>query len=62
MKEVNIKGKVFTEAEICDYGKKSIAKTRKILIIIGISLVAICVIFTCIILEELSVVIVSLML
>ena len=33
MKEVKIKGKVFTEAEICDYGKKSIAKTRKILII-----------------------------
>lgn len=50
MKEVNIKGKVFTEAEICDYGEKSIAKTRKILIIIGISLVAVCVIFTCIIL------------
>jgi hypothetical protein len=50
MKEVNIKGKVFTEVEICDYGKKSIAKARKILIIIGISLVAVCVIFTCIIL------------
>ena len=49
MKEVNIKGKVFTEAEICDYGKKSIAKTRKILIIIGMSLVAVCVIATCII-------------
>ena len=39
MKEVNIKGKFFTEEEICDYGKKSIAKTRKILIIIGLSLV-----------------------
>ena len=31
MKEIVIKGKAFTESEVCDYGKKSIAKTRKIL-------------------------------
>ena len=47
MKVVKIKGKVFTEEEICDHGKKSIAKTRKILIIIGISLVAVCILFIC---------------
>ena len=42
MDEVTIKGKKFTVAEVRDYGKKAIAKTKKILTIIGISLIACC--------------------
>ena len=45
MEEISIKGKVFTKEEVCDYGKKSIAKTRKILMIIGIALLAACICF-----------------
>ena len=43
MQEVNIKGKTFTEEEVCAYGAKSIKKTRKVLMIIGLSLIAACV-------------------
>ena len=46
MKEVNIKGKIFTEKEIYDYGKKSIKRRIKPLLIIGTVLVAVC-IFMC---------------
>ena len=47
MREIEIKGKIFTEEEVCDYGKKAIFKTRKILIIVGILLIATCVLFSC---------------
>lgn len=41
MPSVNIKGKEFTNEEICEYGRKSIAKNRKVLLTIGILLIAI---------------------
>jgi hypothetical protein len=41
MQDVNIKGKTFTHEEVCEYGKKSIKKSRKILMIVGISLFAV---------------------
>ena len=40
MKDVNIKGKIFTEEEVRVYGKKSLAKKQKTLMIIGIILLA----------------------
>ena len=43
MQEINIKGKSFTKEEVCAYGKKSISKTRKVLLIIGLSFIAVCV-------------------
>ena len=45
MKEVTIKGRVFTEKEVVKYGKKSIKKTRNILLVIGMVFLAITVFF-----------------
>lgn len=39
MQGLTINGKFFTREEICDYGKKSIKKTRTVLMIIGLGLV-----------------------
>ena len=41
MEEITIKGKVFTKDQVCEYGKKAIAKKRKILLIFGIILLTI---------------------
>ena len=46
MKEVNIKGKIFTEDEVCEYGKKAIIKNRKTLLGIGIVLLVLSVFFS----------------
>ena len=45
MKEIDIKGKLFSEEEIRKYGKESIQKTKKLLMIIGLIFVATCLFF-----------------
>ena len=46
MKEVNIKGKIFTEDEVSEYGKKAIIKNRKTLLWIGLVLLVLSVFFS----------------
>ena len=46
MKEITIKGKIFTEDEVCEYGKKEIIKNRKALLGIGIVLLVLSVFFS----------------
>ena len=40
MKEISIKGMLFSEDEVCTCGEESIARTRKTLLIIGIAFIA----------------------
>ena len=34
MKEISIRGKMFSEEEVCDYGKKRIAKKERAFVIV----------------------------
>ena len=43
MNEVSIRGKIFTEEEVCNYGKKALSKSKKLFMIISIALLATCV-------------------
>ena len=45
MNEVNVRGKIFTEDEVCNYGKKALSKSKKLFMIISIVLLATCVFF-----------------